>query len=111
MSVLVWDAVGGGLLGLHNYVTSPDKGQGGDQQQQKQQQRRRHRIGGIIGAEWVGEERRELTTANCFFSWRKPNIKVSHNLQTAAGEEGISEVDDGETSGSFSHPFSVFPVP
>lgn len=28
MSVLVWDAVGGGLLGLHNYVTSPDKGQG-----------------------------------------------------------------------------------
>lgn len=76
MSVLVWDAVGGGLLGLHNYVTSPDKGQGGDQQQhQQQQQRRRHRIGGIIGAEWVGEERRELMTANCFFLMEKAQHK------------------------------------
>lgn len=90
-------------VGLHNYVTSPDKGQGSDQQKQQQHRRRRHRIGGIIGAEWVGEERRELTTANCFFPWRKSNIKVSHNPQAAAGEEGISEVDDGETSGSFSH--------
>lgn len=98
MSVLVWDAVGGGLLGLHNCVTRPDKGQGVDQQQEQQQQQRRHRISRGIGAEWGGEERQERERQPItIFPWSNFNIKLSHSLQAVAGEEGICEVDDGET--------------